>query len=185
MGNLKGTGFKSEILYIKKRFGEEMQDRIVSTLPPEDQKLLKGAILLDRWYPAAVLERYRQAVVAQFKDEGLAIMEAMGQNSADFALTTIYRVFLSLTSPMFIIKRANSLWPRYFDTGRVEVAENGKTDVTVRIRDWEDASLTLCALMKGYFAKTMELSGGRMVQVKKLSCLSKGAPCCEYRVTWV
>ena len=185
MGNIKGTGYKSEVMFIKKKYGDAVFDQIVARLSPEDQKVMKGAVLLDHWYPSAILERYRQAIVAHFKEEGMAVMEEMGRNSADFALTTIYRVFLSITSPMFIIKKAGNLWPRYFDTGRVEVIENGKNDVTIRIRDWEDASTTLCPLMRGYFAKTMELSGGRLVQVREQACRAKRDPYCEYRVAWV
>ena len=185
MGNTKGTGYKAEVLFIKKKYGDQTYTQILAALPAEDQKLLSGAILLDQWYPSAVLERYRQAILSHFKDEGFAVMEEMGRNSADFALTTIYRVFLSLSSPMFIIKKSGSLWPRYFDTGRVEIVENGKTDVTVKIVAWEDASPSLCALMRGYFAKTMELSGGRLIQVKETACRSKGDPHCEFRVIWM
>jgi len=111
-------------------------------------------------------------------------MVEMGRFCANFGLTGIYRIFISFASPITIIKKSNFLWPKYFDSGRIEVKEVDKNTVLLKILDWRDASETMCALLRGYFAKALELSGAKEVEVVPVSCVTQGAPFCEYRVTW-
>jgi len=111
-------------------------------------------------------------------------MVEMGRYSADFGLSGIYSMFISLVSPMTIIKKSNFLWPKYFDTGKVRVTETEKTTVNIKILAWEDASETMCALLRGYFARAIEISGGKDVEVAELSCVKRGAPYCEWRIHW-
>jgi hypothetical protein len=185
MGRIKGIGYKAELQFVRSKFGEEALGKILSTLPAEDQAALKGMILASDWYPQAPLERFRQAVATHAADADLRVIEDMGRFSAEFALTGIYRVFLAVLSPAYAIKKAGNLFPKYFDSGKAEVMEHGPKDVSVRIADWPDASATLCTLIKGYFERSLELAGGRMVVVRKTACVNRGDPFCEYRAFWV
>lgn len=184
MGKIKGTGYKSDTQFVKSKYGEEVFAAILATLSAEDQKLLRGPILSHDWYPAEPIDRFRKAVVQHFNDAPMLTLREMGRYSADFGLTGIYRVFISLVSPMTIIKRSNDLWPKYFDSGRVVVTEADKTTVLIKIMEWNDASEYIGALLTGYFGRAIEISGGHSVEVVQLSSVSRGAPYCEWKVSW-
>lgn len=185
MGRIKGIGYKSELQFVLSKYGEETLGRILAALSAEDQAALRGIILASDWYPQPPLEHFRQALAKQFIDTDLRIIEEMGRFSAEFALTGIYRVFLAVLSPAYGIRKAGNLFPKYFDSGKASVVEHGPKDVSLRIVDWPDASATLCALIKGYFEKSLELAGGRMVTVRKAACALRGDPYCEYRAVWI
>ncbi len=184
MGNIKGIGYRAEVQFIRSTYGEDTLNTILASLPAGDRTALTRTILASSWYPHAPLERFRQAVARHFNDVDLRVIEEMGRYSAQFALTGIYRVFLAIASPAYVIQKVDHLFPKYFDTGKAEAAVHGPGDISVRIRDWKDSSATLCAMMKGYFEKALELAGARRVTVQKISCVHRGDPCCEYRGTW-
>jgi len=184
MGRIKGIGYKVEITYVKTEHGEETLQRILSTLMPGDRILLEGTILASDWHPQGPLERFRQAVARHFMDTELKTLEEMGRFSAQYALTGIYRVFMAVSSPAHVIKKVGNLFPKYFDHGKAEAVVHGPRDISIIISGWEDASATLCAVMKGYFERTLEMAGARGVEVKKVACVLRGDPVCEFRGTW-
>jgi len=184
MGRIKGIGYKAELQFVRSNYGEETLGRILASLSEEDRAILQGRVLTSDWYPQAPLERFRQAVARHAADADLRVIEEMGRFSAEFALTGIYRVFLAVLSPGWGIKKAGNLFSKYFDGGKASVVEHGPKDVSVRISDWPDASATLCVLIKGYFEKSLELAGARMVAVRKTACVNRGDPYCEYRALW-
>ncbi|HPR64163.1 MAG TPA: 4-vinyl reductase [Thermoanaerobaculia bacterium] len=184
MGKIKGVGYKVEQQFVRDRYGEEVLQKILTTMTEEDRKALAGIILVSNWYPQGPLERFRQAVAAHFEDRNLAVIEEMGKFSAQYALTGIYRVFLAIVSPAYVIKKVGHLYQKYFDNGKAYAIEHGPKDMRVVIEDWEDSSPTLCAMMKGYFEKALELAGARNVTISKISCVHRGDPKCEFRGTW-
>lgn len=184
MGKIKGTGYKSDTQFVKSKYGEDVFQAILASLSPEDRKVISGPILAHEWYPADAIDRFRRAVVQHFGDTQMKVMVDMGRFSADFGLSGIYRVFISLASPMTIIKKSNILWPKYFNTGSVVVTKQGDTTVNIKIMGWEDGSETICALLRGYYGRAIEISGGKDPEVVELSCVARGAPYCEWRVGW-
>jgi|GEM_PF-1985417 len=186
MGRIKGIGYKAEIAYVRTEHGEETLLRILATLMPGDRVILEGTILASDWYPQGPLERFRRAVGKHFMDTELKTLDAMGRFSAQYALTGIYRVFMAVLSPAHVIKKVGNLYPKYFDTGKAEAMVHGPKDISIIISGWEDdASATLCAVMKGYFERTLEMAGARGVEVKQVSCVLRGDPVCEFRGTWI
>jgi uncharacterized protein YjhX (UPF0386 family) len=54
----------------------------------------------------------------------------------------------------------------------------------LRTFDAESVTETDCLTVMGWHQRAVELSGGTNVKVTHPLCRAKGAPHCEYRITW-
>lgn len=41
-----------------------------------------------------------------------------------------------------------------------------------------------CLTTVGWLERALEISGGRAVRIEELQCRGRGAPHCEFRVSW-
>ena len=60
-----------------------------------------------------------------FSDEKEAGLE-LGRYSAEISLKGIYKIFLKISSPNFVLARASNVFNTYYNPGIVEIIENKK-----------------------------------------------------------
>ena len=177
--------------YMETAHGTQLWEKVVQALPPADQKLIAGLPIASGWYPVGVWNRTLRAYLATLRvpvaREGEAIV-AIARFIADRDLNAFFKLMLRARSPEFILKRAGSLWERYFDVGSAGAEEIGKRSFRAWVeapRGDDDAPGELSCRygVVGWLSRALELSGVSP-RITETQCRFRGAPRCEYAVLW-
>jgi hypothetical protein len=110
----KAAGFNSVVASLRDgMLDAEAFAKVIGKLPPETAAAIKTPPLSVQWIPC---ERYgdlvSSALVHGFGGDEERLVE-MGRRAFLHDLKTVYRVFIRLMSPGFVIDRATKLWLTY------------------------------------------------------------------------
>lgn len=119
---------KTRIDFVRRRFGEEGWARVLAALPPDDQKELRGIIATVGWFPFELGARLDEAIVRVLGEGRTEVFEAIGGNSARENLATVHRPFLAPGNPRKFLKKADSIYKYYYDTGHRPYEPAGESE---------------------------------------------------------
>ena len=183
MAQAKGTIYLSVEKFVRERWGDEAVQQCLQALSDEDRQVL-DEVLAVGWYPLEPVIRFHRAVDERFGTGDLALVEQIGRYSAEWQLNAFHKLVLRFKSPKYIVAKAGQLWSRYHETGRWEVESPAPDTVIGRLHDFAVADECFCTRERGWFARALELTGGKDVTVEEPRCRARGAPYCEYVGTY-
>ncbi|MFQ5458729.1 MAG: hypothetical protein ACE5FC_09825, partial [Myxococcota bacterium] len=117
-------------------------------------------------------------------DDPAAIMQAMGANSAEADLGSVYRFFLRFGNPGFVISQGSIMWKNYYDGGRLQVVARAPEHVVARLLDDRTLPPLTCNLILGWAARAITLSGGKDVEATHTACRADGQAYCDFEARW-
>ncbi len=186
MSSVKGSTFIPRLKYIRDHDSGGVWDRVMGRLDKRLVEVIDRGILLNQWYPLPDYLNLSRAIDQVLGHGDLKLLWELGRVSAEEALHGIYKIFYKVGSPEFIIKMASTVWRQYYDSGKLEVvtekAERGKR-IRLIVLEMEP-SQELWLSVGGWVQRTLELSGGKNVQVVIASDRLKTHASCEYIATW-
>src|SRR5260370_24038688 len=110
---IKGTAVLDAIKAIKERAGTGEFERIVGHLDEDTQKVFQGEIFPSSWYPFDAVARFLDADIRETaagnEEELIKRSEAVIQRQ----LRGIYKIFIRLASPEFVISRVDAVHCTY------------------------------------------------------------------------
>lgn len=189
MGNVKGSALGKLKNCVVQRHGDAGMQRWTAELGVEDAAVLRGLILPNAWYPVRLWNSLVDRYVTLFGAGDAQSFRLVAEQIAEDDLHSFFKVLLKLGSPAMVLRRASSLWERYFDEGTMDAAELGPTRFHIRLmapRDAErGAGRVTCAVgVPAWQDRALRTAGARSVRTAHVSCRFKGALACEYDVTW-
>jgi hypothetical protein len=185
MARVKGTAVKSTVAFLHERLGEGGYIKLIQSLPPEDSQALSRAILQGDWYQFSMLVDLMQAAERVLPPTaGRPLAWELGRHSAEYGLSTVYKVFFRVADLGFILKRVQTLFPTYYDSGVMALVENEHHSAAVRITGFDQWCTLFCDRLQGWIERTVELSGSKRVHVSHPTCAARGGPHCEIRAEW-
>jgi len=183
MARVKGTAVVASIRYVQETFGSAVVDSIVSALPDEDRKAVGGSVLVSMWYPMGAFLHLMQEAERQLRERDPEVVRKLGRASADYSLTTVYKIFFKVGSPEFIISKAARVFGSFYDTGKVVPVESVPGRAVFDLVDFEGAP-QFCSRIWGWMERTLELAGAKNVRVVHPECLHRGDSRCRFEGTW-
>ena len=121
---VKGTAIITVPLFIKDRFGEGGLNQWIGALTPEARQVYPASVLVSSWYPLKeFLIEPLHKMCDLFCAGDLKGARESGRFSADYSLKGIYRIFVKLGSPEFMLRRAGTILPVYYTPSEMKVAE--------------------------------------------------------------
>lgn len=185
MARIKGSVLISRLNLLRQQGGQELLDRVLSRLTPQDQATLKGMLLLIGWYPLELNNRLDQAIAEALnpEDRKRAFMQ-MGRASAEENLRGAHRVFLRPGDPHFHLSQAPQIYRFYYAVGHCTYERASDGSAVLRIFNAETVTEADCLTVMGWHERAVELSGGKAVQVTHPVCRAKGGALCEYQLSW-
>jgi len=185
---VKGVTILGLIKLIKKRASDEDMQRVIDRLQPEDRQVFDERILVSTWYPYRTFHNLLASIDEILGAGDGSLAHEIGRISAEMDLTTVYRSILSFLSPGFVTRRALAAWKNYYSPGRFEVVEEEKSGdrrlLRCRLEDFRTLSRVHCLNIAGWCEKFIELLGGHEISVQEVTCVHRGAGCCEFLLTW-
>jgi len=183
MGQVKGTAVIATMRFLEERFGDATLASVLQALSPAERALIEPAALASSWYPMSLLLRVMRESQAALGGHP-RIMRDMGRASAEYGLTTVYRIFLKVGSPQFIIGHAARVFGSYFDRGEMRVRESRAGHATLDLLGFHEGSPELCERIRGWMERTMEMSGARNLRSAHSLCVHRGDAACRFQVDW-
>lgn len=183
INQVKGAAVVATLQFLKDRFGDEALRETLASLDAPDREALETA-LVSAWYPLPLLLRLMRQAEARFGSRLPGLYREMGRASADYGLTTVYKIFFKIGSPQFIISRASRVFSSYYRQGRLDVPESGPGFANAELRDFKDGSPEYCERIFGWMARTLELCGARELRTSHVTCVHRGDALCRFEGTW-
>jgi hypothetical protein len=191
LGNIKGVAFREFLAWYEMRRGSTSIARAVADverrhgagLVPEGPHF---GVLSSRWYDAAVVHDLLDRLTAGCSDEELA---QMAEDAASHVMGTmlrgVYRTMFSLfATPERYVRYVDKLWSTSYDTGSVVIQIPEPNVHRVTYAGWTSHHPFICRMNMAAARPIFEAMRCEDVRVRRLSCVSSGAPVCENVVRW-
>jgi hypothetical protein len=182
---VKGTAIITIPLFIKERFGEGGLSQWIDALTPEARKVYQVSIFPSSWYPLnEVLIQPLRKMCHLFYAGDLKGAKESGRFSADYSLKGIYKLFVKLGSPEFMVRRAGTIMAIYYTPSEMKVVESRKGQAIMQITKFPDMDQVLEIRIAGWMERALEISGGKQPSIKITKSLTAGDPISEFLATW-
>ncbi len=180
---VKGSTLKSRQEFIIEHYGKEAIERLRPFVDESTIRTLTGSILATKWFDFAINLDLDAAIATHLGEDTEAFYRSMGAFSATREGSTAYRALTSERDPDRLLRRASTLWTRFFTPGSMRYEEVGFQDVRLSISGFQ-STRQHCWTNLGFFVAIIGLAGGIAATAVEESCTSTGAAACVYHLRW-
>jgi hypothetical protein len=184
MVRVKGSAVTTRIRYVRELYGESGYRKVLDALAPAHRAVIEARVLPHAWVPYDLFIDLNVTIDRLYGAGDLRLCYEMGRYGAEVNLPTLYRIFYRVASPMFIFGKAARLWEVHYDSGRLVPEEEGPGKVRLRVEDFARPHPAHCASVRGWAARSIELSGATLLLQEEARCRTRGDAVCEYRFHW-
>ncbi|MEA2166140.1 MAG: hypothetical protein QOK37_4267 [Thermoanaerobaculia bacterium] len=180
---VKGSPVRSLQKFLEAELTPDQREAVLQALPPEYASRLRGTVLPTETIPVYVLNAFT-AEAAKAKGEPLdQFARRAGREAASDAVKGIYRFFALILTPAALLSKASSMWSSLYNRGEMRIENQTDHGATIKVLDFPSEAAG-CARITGWIERMAELTGVKNVRVQQTQCYAKGAPHCEWNVTW-
>lgn len=182
---VKGTAVASIPTFVRQEYGNTGYQRWIEALPAPSAAIFRAPLHATEWYPLKnALVDPTQAICDLFHEGKLRGAWACGRFSAAQGLRGVYRIFVSVGSPAFLIRRAGAILPTYYRPCRIAVAENVRGRAVLEIPEFPAMHPVVEHRICGWVEQGMEISGCKKVDVRIARSLTRGDAVTEIAVEY-
>lgn len=183
MAEIKGTVLLDTIAAIKARAGEAELLRILRNLGGQTRSIFQGPVHASNWYSLDAFVEFLEADIRETAGGDRAVLTSRSEKVIESQLRGIYKIFVRLGSPGFVITRISAVHATYFKGVEIipEVEEHSATIKYVGFQRHHD--IMEYAIL-GFFRKALEMSGAEHALLKFTVPISHGAAYSELTITW-
>ena len=185
MVEIKGTVVLQSIDSIKARGGEEEFARILAELDAETRSAFDGPISPWKWYSLDAFAALLDADIRLTANGDREVLIARSEKVIEGQLRGIYKMFIKLGAPAFVIRRISSVHQAYFN-GIHFIPEFGESnEALIKYVGFEPRHEILGYAIIGFYRKALEISGAKQVTANFTVPISAGGPYAELKITWM
>ncbi len=182
--NVKGTAVNSTLRFLADKYGAASIATVTENLPPEERDAIRRGVLVSHWYRFSTLAHMMREARRIYAGGDAGIYKEMGRASADYALTTIYKIFFKVGSPQFIITRAASVYGSYYSAGGATVTDSGRGVAILELQPFPEPCEEYCHRIWGWVNRMLELSGATRIDSRHAKCQARGDAKCVIDGRW-
>lgn len=180
---VKGSPVRSLQRFIDRELTPEQRETVLAGLPEPFAARLSAPILATETVPVAILNQITSEG-ARLKGEPVeAFARRAGREAAGDAVKGVYRFFALVLTPAALLSKASTMWSSLYNRGEMRVENQTDRGATLKIVDFPSETAG-CARITGWIERMAEITGARDVHIVQTQCYSKGAPHCEWTITW-
>jgi hypothetical protein len=186
MAEIKGILLTAWMDFLKARYSAQALTAAINNLDSAENLLVSAPFLASSFYPYSSLYALRKLTrqVATPADKNLSV--EIGRIMAEHVFTGAYRTLVA-KDPLKQVEKISWVKDFFFkDSLILETEVLGESRCLVRYRYDAGAKPTssICESLKGFWSKTLELSGATGLKATHPTCATKGAKCCEFIFDW-
>ncbi|MFA9391027.1 MAG: hypothetical protein ACERKD_14555 [Prolixibacteraceae bacterium] len=180
---IKGMAITGTLQLIKQRYGMDVFTNVLNELDEEDRKILGGIVLASFWYPLKAFNNFLKAEVKIIYHGDKTRLRQGSEEIVSNQLKGIYKLFVRLGSPEFIVGRIGSINSSYFKGIELEkVITEGK--FIGKYKGFKPDQDVFEEIIIGFYKKALEISGAKNIQAKFDIPISQGKEYAQVVVTW-
>jgi predicted hydrocarbon binding protein len=180
---VKGSPIRSLLAFIKEELDDAQRDELSSRLPAEVSSRLAAPILATGTIPVAVLNQITAAAAGVKGEAPRQFARRAGRAAASEAFNGVYRVFALVLTPERLLEKAARIWGSLYNRGELAIERGSDRSANIKLMDFPSEEIG-CARITGWIERMVELTGVKNPRVVQTRCFAKGAPACEWDVTW-
>jgi len=184
MVQIKGSAIKETIDQIKSRAGEDAFQKILGLLDAETRKICGGDVFSSSWYPLDCFTRFLEIEIKVLADGKEEMVTRGSEAVIERQLRGIYKAFVKLGSPEFVIKRIAAVHATYFQGVPIEVVLPEKNRALVRYTGFEKQHRIMGFAIVGFFKKALEISSAKDVVIYFPTPIEEGKGHSELSIAW-
>jgi hypothetical protein len=163
---LKMISHSDALAFIKKRFGDQGLQKVMNCLSDNDKEIATVySKLVSSWVDVDVHVRLLAAIVNELSFGEEKILLEAGEWIATKQLNGVYRVFLAVLSPEFMLKRSSTIFHNFYDEGAMEVKTLGLGKVDCIFRGFTKQQRPIELSITGWFAGAAKLSRAKNIKL--------------------
>lgn len=180
---VKGSPVRSLQKFVAAELSTAQRDALLESLPPGFAVRMRGPILPTETIPVSILNRMTEEA-ARMKGEPLeTFAKRAGREAAGDAVKGIYRFFALVLTPAALLSKASQMWTSLYNRGDLRVENQTDRGATIKLVDFPSEAAG-CARVTGWIEGMAEMTGVKEVRIQQTQCFAKGAPHCEWNITW-
>lgn len=184
MVQIKGSAIQETINQVLRRSGDDALNKILALLDEEARTVLKGKIFASTWYPLDIFSRFLELEIKVLAAGDENMVTRGSEAVIERQLRGIYKAFVKLGSPEFVIKRIAAVHATYFEGVPIEVDLPAPRSASVRYKGFEKQHRIMGFAIIGFFRKALEISGAKDVAIHFTVPIEEGREFAELSITW-
>jgi len=182
---VKGTSIKTTRDFVKAKFPNRYEEWL-KTLSKDSQKIYSDTLKVTDWYDlkTAYTEPMDKIVDLFYNKNAQKGGEEMGVYSAEIGLNGIYKVFLLVASPQYLMKRGTRTMETFYMPSEIEVSEKGNNMAIIKIKKFDGISKALEYRIAGWCARALDLCKCKNRSYRIISHLSAGQDSTTIEFKW-
>lgn len=182
---VKGTILTSALGFVKENFSNRYNDWM-NELPAKSKEILSKPIMASEWYEIeeGLLEPTRILAKMFYNGDINKVAWEMGRYSAQVGLTGIYKVFVLIATPQFIMKRGGKILSSFYQPSVLTTHNERPKGVDIVIPEFEGSNEITESRIGGWMEKALEICGVKNVTIDKILSMAKGDDRTVYVVNW-
>jgi hypothetical protein len=182
---VKGTAVKSIPEFVKKSFPHKYIEWL-KALPEPSRVIMDGAIFTNNWYsiPWGLSEPMLTVGKICYDNNWKVAAWDMGRYSADIALNGVYKFFVQMGTPKFLIEKGSRVFVTYFQPSEMKVVKYEKSNLIVHIKQFDEINEIIEHNIAGWIERALEISGCINLKVEITQSLALGNNFTEFNITW-
>jgi hypothetical protein len=182
---VKGTILLSIRDYVKENFPNRFQEW-VKKLPTESQTLYQKSILTTEWYDYyhGLIKPSEMLAELFFHNNIKKSAWEIGRYSAEIGLKGIYKVFVLIATPQFIMKRGSKILTSFYHPSALDTGEKREKGVDIFVTEFSEPSEIAEYRIAGWMERALEICGVKNITIEITESLVSGSDRTAYVVNW-
>ncbi|WP_436514736.1 hypothetical protein [Ekhidna sp. To15] len=180
---VRGSVVSNINAYVKEAHPDNYE-KWISSLSEKSQELMERTTS-SKWYPIneGILEPTRIMCDLFYGSPKEGAWKS-GRYSAEVGLTGLYKVFVVISSPSFLIKRASRVLATFYAPTEVNVVDSSDHSMLVHFTKLPTENEYLEYRIAGWMEKALELCGCKDLSVRTTRSIAKGDELFEVQISW-
>ena len=184
MVEIKGAAIIDAISAIKIMNGDQAYNDIISQLDEQTRQLFEKPILDIGWYSLASFMKFMESVIKLTENGNEETLIDRAGDVVEKQLKGMYKIFVKLGSPEFVIKRMSVLNLAYLRGISSKTKFDGSNKAIIKYVGFEKQHKLVEPTIIGFYRKVLEISGTKDIHTKSLTSIEDNKGYSELEITW-
>lgn len=182
---IKGTAVIAVRDFVKDRYPGRFKQWIES-LPDDSKAIFTEAIEATKWYPIDYGAAIPTKTIAKmfFNNDLVKGAWESGRYSAEVALKGIYKIFVMVSTPSYLIARASRVFSTYYRPCEMKTIKNEGNNLVLHVSGMSNPQKVIEYRIAGWIEKALEISGSKDISVEITKSMTKNDELTEFTITW-
>jgi hypothetical protein len=184
MVQIKGATIKETVTQIKTRAGDQAFQKILALLDEDTRRIFEGEIFASTWYPLDKFARFLEVEIRVLANGREEVITRGAEAVNERQLLGIYKAFVRVGSPEYVIERIAAVHTTYFQGVSVDVQLPEPRKALIKYIGFEKQHRIMGFAIIGFFNKALELSGANNAVIYFTTPIEEGRGYAELSIAW-